>query len=98
MSAPANTPVKLKYRPAFDSLPYQLIEVSDKTQLAHQSFPFLLGYRNISFEEQRLEDMKPPPPMATGRFGLFTQSALRSLKAACQNHKASTFDDVNLIE
>ena len=95
MSAPADAPIKMEYQPDFDSLPYQLPEDSKS---AHQSFPILPGYRHISFEEQRLEDMKPLPPMAVGQVGMFTPSALRSPKAAFADLKATPGQKRHLLE
>lgn len=98
MSAPADAPLKLEYRPDFDSLPYHSFDVSDNTALSYHSFPFLPGYRQISFEEQRLEDMKPPPPMATRQVGMFTPSALKSLRAAYPNFEATPGQEGYLLE
>ena len=95
MSEPADVPIKLEHRPVFGSLPYKLPE--DNTS-AHQSFPILPGYRHIFFEEQRLEDMKPLPPMAVGQVGMFAPSALRSLKAAFANLKATPGQKEHLLE
>lgn len=99
MSAPADAPCKLEYQPDFDSLPYQLSNASDNTTSADQSFPFLPDYRHISFEEQRLEDTKPSPPMATSKIGMFTASALNSFRAAYTGRdKLSTTYGVSLLE
>ncbi|KAH0293500.1 hypothetical protein KCU62_g1324, partial [Aureobasidium sp. EXF-3399] len=40
----------------------------------------------------------PPPPMATGKFGMFTASALRCLKTAFNGRKEFTSRDVDLVE
>lgn len=95
MSAPTVDPIKLEYRPDFDSLPYQ---IPGDTTSAHQSFPILPGYEHISFEEQRLWDMKPLPAMAAGHVGMFTPSALRSLKAAYPFLKATPGREWFLLE
>ena len=97
MSAPADAPSKLRYRPAFDgSLPFILHEPGYSE--AYQSFPFLPGYRHISFEEQRLYDMTPSPPMAMGNVGLFTPTALISLRAACSGSGSLRCHDTDLLE
>lgn len=100
MAESIDAPISLEYRPDFGSLPHQLLDVSDNTTLAHQSFPFLPGYRHISFEEQRLEDMKPPPSMISvnGQFGMLNPSALSSLRAAYTGRKVSTSHDTDLLE
>jgi len=95
MSEPADVPIKLEHRPVFGSLPYKLPE--DNTS-AHQSFPFLPGYRHISFEEQRLEDLKPSPPMAAGKVGMFSPNTLEVLRVAYQDQRTSTGQEVNLLE
>ncbi|KAG9515702.1 hypothetical protein KCV07_g7220, partial [Aureobasidium melanogenum] len=102
MSAPGDLPPDLQYRPVFDSLPY----VSDTTSYesgrlvydAFQSFPFLPGFESISFEEQRLQDMSPPSPMATGKAGKVSPSALRSLKVAYPGHEDPKDRDSSLLE
>jgi hypothetical protein len=99
MSAPVDAPIKMEYRPRFDSLPYRTIDDYDNTSEAFQSFPFLPEYRDISFEEQRLCDTTSPPSMATGKVGSLTPSALESIKAACnKNHKASKLLDIDVVE
>jgi len=98
MSAPMDAPVKLECRPDFDSLPYHFFEVNDSTTSSYQSFPFLPGYRHVSFEEQRLEDMKPLPPMAAGQVGMFTPRAFRSLRAAYPNFNATAGQEGYLLE
>jgi hypothetical protein len=100
MSAPVDALIKMEYRPRFNSLPYCMPDTADnRVSAAHQSFSSLPGYRNISFEEQRLHDTSPLPAMATGKVGKLTPSALESIKAACnKNHKNSKSLDVDLLE
>ncbi|KAI4725688.1 hypothetical protein E4T49_06535 [Aureobasidium sp. EXF-10728] len=93
MSAGADPPIDPKYRPAFNALPY----VSDDLEDAYQSFSFLLEYRNISFEEQRLRDMGPPPPTVTGNVGHLTASAHMFLKAAYTRPEAPMDGSANLL-
>jgi hypothetical protein len=97
MSAPGDVPVKLEYRPVFDSLPYHIPEAFE-AQNAQQSFSILPGYIHVSFEEQRLRDMDPPPSMATGNVGTITPSALESLRAGYTGRNASTNDAADLLE
>ncbi|TIA70514.1 hypothetical protein D6C76_07502 [Aureobasidium pullulans] len=81
MSSAQDGPVILKYRPAF-ALPV-LVEYIALSQVDRfQSFPFLPGYQNVSFEEQRLKDTTPLPTMADNKFGILSASSLKSLKAA----------------
>ncbi|THY78688.1 hypothetical protein D6C87_10149 [Aureobasidium pullulans] len=83
MSSAQGGPVILKYRPAF-ALPV-LVEYIALSQVDRfQSFPFLPGYQNVSFEEQRLEDTTPLPTMADNKFGILSASSLKSLKAAVE--------------
>ena len=100
MSAPADVPapIKLEHRPDFGCLPHHLLDTSENTTLAYQSFPFLPGYGHISFEEQRIQDMQPPPPMATRQNGILTPSALRFLKAAHTGQKPLIINDAVLLE
>ncbi|KAG9523674.1 hypothetical protein KCU93_g6483, partial [Aureobasidium melanogenum] len=93
MSAPGNPPLDLQYRPIFDSLPRVLEGLG-----ACQSFSFLSGFERISFEEQRLRDISSPPPMAIGKVGRFSSSALKSLKAANPSHKNAGSYRSDLLE
>ncbi|KAG9582426.1 hypothetical protein KCU77_g9934, partial [Aureobasidium melanogenum] len=72
-----------------DSTPRRLVRE------AFQSFPFLPGYQNISFEEQRLNDTSP---MATGKVGRFSPSALESLRAADPGHENPKDRDSSLLD
>ncbi|KAH0366959.1 hypothetical protein KCU65_g5002, partial [Aureobasidium melanogenum] len=92
MSAPGDRPIKLLYRPIFDSLPRVLEGLG-----ACQSFPFLSGYGDVSFEEQRLRDISPPP-MANGKVGIVPPSALKSLKAAYPSHENARRYRSDLLE
>ncbi|KAI4717144.1 hypothetical protein E4T48_06676 [Aureobasidium sp. EXF-10727] len=97
MSTGADPPIDLKYRPAFNALPYVSDDLDDVPSDAHQSFSFFLEYRNISFEEQRLRDMGPPPPTVTGNIGHLTTSAHMSLKAAYTRPEAPMDGSANLL-
>ncbi|CAD0086724.1 unnamed protein product [Aureobasidium mustum] len=96
MSAPGDPPLELQYRPIFPS--FHVLENHDRTSDVYQSFPFLPGFESISFEEQRLHDMTPPPPMAVGKVGKLSSSALRSLKAAYKSHQPSKHHDFDLLD
>ncbi|KAH0274282.1 hypothetical protein KCU91_g5379, partial [Aureobasidium melanogenum] len=96
MSTPGDPPVELQYRPTFPSIPF-LVDGPPYPE-AFQSFPFLPGFGNVSFEEQRLKDMGPSPPMATGKVGILSSSALTALRAACPSHVTSKDNDFDLLE
>ncbi|KAG9634099.1 hypothetical protein KCU64_g15548, partial [Aureobasidium melanogenum] len=98
MSASGDPPLDLQYRPTFPSLPLLIHDKVCGYTEVFQSFPFLPGFGSISFEEQRLQDMSPPPPMAIGKVGHFSPSALRSLRAACPGHETTKNNDFDLLE